>query len=77
MHGVPAVRFDAVTGLLRQQRRRHDPAGVVFFAERAIEPGATGASFIDKDPMWGLRWHLADEVIDGTLTRPNRVSAVA
>jgi hypothetical protein len=71
LHGVPAVRFDAVTGLFGNQRRRHHPAVVVFFRQIAVEPVAARARFIDEDEVFGLRLHLADELIDITLTSPN------
>jgi hypothetical protein len=70
-HGIPAVRCDAVTGLLRHPRQRHDPAGVALLAELALEPGATGARFIDTHQRCGRRWPLADEVIDVTRPRPH------
>jgi len=67
-HGVPAVGFDAVTGLLGHEGGGHHSAVIAFFRYIPGEPGATGASRIDKDPMCGLRWPLADEVIEVTLT---------
>jgi hypothetical protein len=36
---------------------------VTFVAEIPGEPGATGAGFIDGDPMVGRGWHLAEELI--------------
>ena len=54
LHGLPAVGFDAVTGLFGNQRRRYHPAVVVFFREIPLEPVAAGAGFIDKDQMFGL-----------------------
>src|SRR5215510_10719632 len=37
------------------------------------EPGATGTSLREKDAVWGLRWHRADEWI--AVTRPGPPSA--
>jgi hypothetical protein len=67
LHRVTAVGLDAVTGLLRNQRRRHNPAVVPFFDEIAGEPVATGTGVLDQDQMLGLGWSLADEVINVTL----------
>jgi hypothetical protein len=36
-----------------------------------IEPVATGASLIDKDEVFGFRWHLTDELIDVTRSCPH------
>jgi hypothetical protein len=67
LHGVSTVGFHPVTGLFGQQRRRHHPAGVAFFCEIPVEPIAAWAGFIDKDQVFGLRWHLAEELIESTL----------
>jgi hypothetical protein len=67
LHGVSAVRVDAVTSLLGNQRRRHHPAVVVFFRQIAVEPVATRAGFIDKDEVFGLGLHLPDELVEVTL----------
>ena len=54
LHGVPAVRFDAVTGLFGNQRGGHDPAIIAFFRQIALEPVATRTGFVDEDQMCGL-----------------------
>jgi hypothetical protein len=69
LHGVSAVRFDAVTGLLRNQSRRHDPALRACFAQGAIEPVATGAGFIDEDAILSFGLAFSDEAIDVGLSR--------
>jgi hypothetical protein len=68
---VPAVRFDPITSLFRNEGRRHHPAIVVFVPERPIAPGATGASLRDKEEVCGFRWHRTEEVIDVTLACPH------
>jgi hypothetical protein len=69
LHGVPAVGFDAVAGLLRDQGGGDDPAVIAFFGEIPVEPVATRAGFVDEDEVFGFRLHLADQLIDVTLTR--------
>jgi hypothetical protein len=63
LHGITAVGFPAISGLGGNQRGRHDPTVVAFFVERAIEPGATGAGFIDEDEAFRLRLELTSELI--------------
>ena len=58
-------------GFLGIRDGRYHPAVVVFFRQIAVEPVATGSGFIDKDEVCGLGLHLADELIDVTLTRAN------
>jgi hypothetical protein len=41
---VTAVGFDAVTGLVRNQRWRDDPAGVACLGEIPVKPLATGTN---------------------------------
>jgi hypothetical protein len=67
VHRGPAVGCDAIAGFVGNQRRGHHPAGIAFVGQLAGEPGAPGASRRDEDQMSGLRLHLADELIDGTL----------
>jgi hypothetical protein len=64
LHGVSAVRCDAVTGLLGNQRRRHHPAIIACFRQIAVEPGATRASLIDNDEVLGLGWHVPAELVE-------------
>jgi hypothetical protein len=66
--GVPAVGFAAVTGLLGNECGGHHPAVIACFRSIPGEPGATGASLIDKAQRWGFRWHLAEALIDVTRT---------
>src|SRR5262245_42318887 len=61
------VGFDAIPGLLGSGRR-HDPADMAFFGQRAIEPVPTEACLIDSDEMLAIRLHLPDELIDVTLS---------
>jgi hypothetical protein len=68
LHGVPTVGCDVVTGLLGHVGGGHHPAVVALFRAIPVEPGATGASLIDTDQVWGLRWHRWDAVIEVTLT---------
>ena len=44
-----------------------DPADMALWRQIAIEPGPTGPRLLDKDPILGLGWHLADEVVKVTL----------
>lgn len=69
--GVTAVRFDPIPSLCGKQRWCHDPAVVVFFLQITIEPIATRPRFVDEDKVLGVRWHLADELIDVTLSCPH------
>jgi hypothetical protein len=66
-HSIPAVGFHLSARVLGDQRRGHHPALVAFCAQIPVELGATGAGFVDEDQMFGLGWHLADEVIDITV----------
>jgi hypothetical protein len=66
-YGVSAVGLNPVPRFLGEQRGRHPPAIIAFVGQRPREPGATGAGVRDKDEGFGLRWHLADHRIDGTL----------
>jgi hypothetical protein len=65
--GISAVRLDPITRFFRNQRGSHPPTVVPFFHPIPIEPGTTGAGFIDADQMFGLGWHLTDELINVTL----------
>ena len=67
LDGVTTVGFDAVAGLLGDQRGGDDPAVVAFLRQIAVEPVATGSGFIDKDEVFGFGLQLADELIDVTL----------
>jgi hypothetical protein len=69
-HGVPAVRFDPITGLVGHEGGGHHPAVSVLVPPRPREPGAPGASLRDTDEVCGLRWPRAAEVIAATLTWP-------
>ena len=69
-HGVAAVRFDPIPSLCGHQRWGHAPAVVVFVLQRPLEPRATRPRFVDEDKVLGLRWHLADELSDGTRSCP-------
>jgi len=71
LQGVSTVCFDPITGLFGNEGGSHDPAVIVFLPQIPIEPVATRASLIDKDEVFGFRWHLADELIDVALTCPN------
>ena len=62
--GVAAVSFDAITHLVRDQRRRDDPTGMAFFTQVSVELIAVGAGFVDEDQMLGLGLGLARELID-------------
>jgi hypothetical protein len=66
-HGVSAVGVDPIAWWVGAQRRCHHPAVVAFFCQIALEPGATGTGFVDEDQLWGLRWHVADELSAVTL----------
>jgi hypothetical protein len=68
-HRIPAVGVDAVAGLLGDPGGGDDPAVIALFGALAGEPGAAGAGLVDEDAVWGLRWHLAEQWIEGTLTR--------
>ena len=68
VHGIPAVGLDAVTGFVGKECRGHHPAIGVFFRQLAGEPGATRTCFIEEEEVVGLRWHRAEELINGTLT---------
>ena len=37
---------------------------MAFFGKGTITPVATGPGFIDKDQMFGLGWHLSNELIN-------------
>jgi len=65
--GGPAVRFDAVPGLLGPQRWRHDPAGVVFLRALALAPVPTGAGFREQDQGRGRGLPLANPLSAVTL----------
>ena len=54
-------------GVWGDQRGCHHPAVGAFVRQRAVEPGATGAGFVDEEQMGGLRWHCAYALIDVTL----------
>ena len=70
--GIPTIRFDTVAGLFREQGGGDDPATVAFCGQRAIEPIATGADFIDQDALLACGLQLPDERVDITLPRPDR-----
>jgi hypothetical protein len=69
---VTAVGFDAVAGLLWDERRRDDPACVPFVAQITREPIAAGASFVDEDERMAFGLELADELVEVTLVRADR-----
>jgi hypothetical protein len=69
--GITTIRFDTVAALFRDQGRGDDPAAVAFFGQRAIEPIAAGASFIDKDKLLALGLQLPDEFVDIALPGPD------
>ena len=71
MEGITAVCFDPITALLRDQGRSADPAAMAFFGQRALEPVAAGAGFIDKDEWLTLGLQLPDELVDITLPGPD------
>jgi len=71
LDGITTSSGDSVAGLLRNQGGGDDPAAVAFFGQRAIEPRAAGAGFIDKYQLFRLRLHLSDQLIDITLACPN------
>jgi hypothetical protein len=68
---ISTVRFDPITRLCGEQRGGDDPAIVPFFGPRALEPGATGASFIDEDEGVGLRLQRTKELLTITLAGAN------
>ncbi len=72
LHGVPAVRVDAVPGLFGHQRGRHHPAVVVCCREISIAPVPTGAGCRDKDQVRGLGLPLANQLIEVPLACTNR-----
>ena len=72
LEGITTIRFDTVAALLRDQGRGDDPAAVAFFGQRALEPIAAGAGFIDKDKLLALGLQLPDELVDRTLPGPDR-----
>jgi len=69
LHRITTVGFDAVTGLLGNQRRGHAPTAASFFRQIAVEPVATWARFIDQDQVFRLGLELADEMIEVGLSR--------
>jgi hypothetical protein len=72
LDGITPIRFDTVAGLLREQGGGDDPAAVAFFGQRAREPRAAGAGFIDQDELLALGLQLPDERVDSTLPGPDR-----
>jgi hypothetical protein len=72
LEGITTVRFDPVAALLRDQGRGDDPAAVAFFGQRALEPRAAGAGFIDKTAWLPLGLQLPDELVAITLPGPDR-----
>jgi hypothetical protein len=72
LHRVPTVGFHAVARFFGHEGGGDDnPADRAFLRQIAIEPVPTGARLIDKDPMLGLGWQLADEVVNVTLAWAN------
>jgi hypothetical protein len=67
LHGVTAIGVHAIAGLLGNEGGCHHPAVVACFGEIPVEPVPTGPRFIDKEQLCGLRWQLADEVINVTV----------
>jgi hypothetical protein len=72
LHGITTVGFHAVAGLFRHERGRHHPALIAFVAQIAREPIPTRARFVDKDEVFGLGWHVADELVNVTMAGANR-----
>jgi hypothetical protein len=70
--GGSAVRGDAITGLLGQQRGRDDPAGIVVFWQGTVEPVTTRPCCRDDAEGLSRRWPLTDAWIPITLTGPKR-----
>jgi hypothetical protein len=71
LDGITTIRGDPVTGLLRDQGRGDDPAAVPFFGQRALEPRAAGAGFIDKDELLALGLQLPSALVDSTRPGPD------
>jgi hypothetical protein len=72
LEGITAVRCDPLPRLLGNQGRSHDPAVRAFLLEIPIEPRATRPRFVDEEKVLGFRWHLADALINITLTCADR-----
>jgi hypothetical protein len=68
VYGVTAVGCDPVPSRFREQRRRHHPAHMAVSGQGAREPVATRTGFIDKDEGYGRGWHLAEQLLDSTLS---------
>jgi hypothetical protein len=64
------------SGASEQVNLTTPPAVVAFLAQIAVEPVATRAGFIDEDQVCGLRWPLADEVINVTLAGADAAEVV-
>jgi hypothetical protein len=69
---IPTVGWHAIAGFWGHQCRGHDPAVGPLRHEIPRAPGATGASVVDEEEMFGVRLHLTHEVIDIPLACPNR-----
>jgi hypothetical protein len=70
-HGVPAVGVEPVARFLGHPGGRDPPTLVALLGERAIEPIATGAGFLDQEKRLGLGWYLADEGVEVRLAGAN------
>ena len=66
---LPTVGCDPVARPFGHQGGGDDPADRVLWRQRAIPPRATRASCVDKDQVFGLRWELPHQMVDGTLPR--------
>jgi hypothetical protein len=66
--GVPAVGFDAGTGLWGPACGGHHPAVIAWLRDLPGAPAATGARRIDTEQRCGLRWPRAAAVSAGTRT---------
>jgi len=69
--GIPTISCDAVARLLGEHGGGDDPAGVAFWGQLAVEPGATGSRFRDEDQVLGFGVRRAHEVIDVALPSAN------
>jgi len=69
---VSAVGCDPVARFLGHQRGRPHPAIVALLRQRAVEPIAARAGFVDAEQMLGLGLPLANQRIEGTLACAHR-----
>jgi hypothetical protein len=71
LDSIAAVCFHPIPRLFGDQRGGHDPAAVSFVAQIPVEPVAAGASFVDKNQVFGLRVQLPAELIDVGMSGAN------